>query len=585
MLVLASQIVEKEQETQMDIDPETLRKFTKDDDKVDSWTASTSKFIPMTQTVFRGKTKQNFGGQSSNNNKLGPIVEETPVDTNKILEENQKLKNEIKLLAQRQQARAGEVTFLRNQMQKKSSELEKARQEKIKLQKEQKEALGKANEEKKLAVDIIEGEKKFMELDLKRVTEQFQDLQKRISTSCSNGPNSNINRFVNTSHNGDGPPAKRTKLQSDMMKPSNLDKSIFEQPQTTVLNVPPVTKEAVVQTFARSNRGFVLNRIDEGVDSTSINVTSEGSIHIASHLLSLSTLLSEVTKLICTPEESRQDETAWIKSAILIHHTPISTTEDTDDDYSSKEYSMVYDIINAIGTAIKNGNDISPMKLLVNISCQDTLVDLINVSQVEEICAEILKRERDPEEDISHEKATTGVNLLCNILEILIFGPGIFRKSYCHNNQGSCMMSLLWRAIDQIEFEKASVTSISLLGSLLPRWISIRNPRTFAKCSWCYSDMFKMCIKILWAITTCFINDNQDPPSPEFPRSIRNCCKVLHQIWLLDQECLYKLLPESPEIQRRFLISTRQIKRSFEKLDFTPLEIKRFHDLKVNLEA
>ena len=35
MLVLASQIVEKEQETQMDIDPETLRKFTKDDDKVE----------------------------------------------------------------------------------------------------------------------------------------------------------------------------------------------------------------------------------------------------------------------------------------------------------------------------------------------------------------------------------------------------------------------------------------------------------------------------------------------------------------------------------------------------------------------
>ena len=90
-------------------------------------------------------------------------------------------------------------------------------------------------------------------------------------------------------------------------------------------------------------------------DSTSINVTSEGSIHIASHLLSLSTLLSEVTKLICTPEESCQDETAWIKSAILIHHTPISTSEDTDDDDSSKEYSMVYDIINAIGTAIKNG--------------------------------------------------------------------------------------------------------------------------------------------------------------------------------------------------------------------------------------
>ena len=59
MLVLASQIVEREQETQMDIDPETLRKFTKDDDKVDTWTASTSKFIPMTQTVFRGKTKQN----------------------------------------------------------------------------------------------------------------------------------------------------------------------------------------------------------------------------------------------------------------------------------------------------------------------------------------------------------------------------------------------------------------------------------------------------------------------------------------------------------------------------------------------
>ena len=76
------------------------------------------------------------------------------------------------------------------------------------------------------------------------------------------------------------------------------------------------------------------------------------------------------------------------------------------------------------------------MKLLVNISRQDTLAHLINVPQVEEICTEILKRERDPEEDISHEKATTGVNLLCNILEILIFGPGIFRKSYCHNNQG-----------------------------------------------------------------------------------------------------------------------------------------------------
>ena len=46
---------------------------------------------------------------------------------------------------------------------------------------------------------------------------------------------------------------------------SPFPRSIFEQPQTTVLNVPPVTKEAVVQTFARSNRGFVLNRIDEGV--------------------------------------------------------------------------------------------------------------------------------------------------------------------------------------------------------------------------------------------------------------------------------------------------------------------------------
>ena len=51
------------------------------------------------------------------------------------------------------------------------------------------------------------------------------------------------------------------------------------------------------------------------------------------------------------------------------------------------------------------------------------------------------------------------------------------------------MMSLLWRAIDQIEFEKASVSSISQLGSLLPRWISIRNPRTFAKCSWCYRSV------------------------------------------------------------------------------------------------
>ena len=112
-------------------------------------------------------------------------------------------------------------------MQKKSSELEKARQEKMKLQKEQKEALGKANEEKKLAVDIIESEKKFMELDLQRVSEQFQDLQKRMTTTCSNGPNSNINRFVNTSHNGDAPPAKRSKLQSDMMKPSDLDKYTY----------------------------------------------------------------------------------------------------------------------------------------------------------------------------------------------------------------------------------------------------------------------------------------------------------------------------------------------------------------------
>ena len=43
-------------------------------------------------------------------------------------------------------------------------------------------------------------------------------------------------------------------------------RSIFEQPQTAVnVPVPPVTKEAVVQTFARSNRGLVLNRIDEGV--------------------------------------------------------------------------------------------------------------------------------------------------------------------------------------------------------------------------------------------------------------------------------------------------------------------------------
>ena len=76
------------------------------------------------------------------------------------------------------------------------------------------------------------------------------------------------------------------------------------------------------------------------------------------------------------------------------------------------------------------------MKLLVNISRQDTLAHLINVPQVEEICTEILKRERDPEEDISHEKTTTGVNLLCHLLEILIFGPGIFMKSYCQNTQG-----------------------------------------------------------------------------------------------------------------------------------------------------
>ena len=98
----------------------------------------------------------------------------------------------------------------------------------MKLQQQQKEALGKANEEKNLAIDIIEGEKKFLELDLKRVTDQFQDLKKSMST-CSNVPsNSNIDdRFVNTSYNGDGPPAKRTKRQSDMMKPSNLDKYIY----------------------------------------------------------------------------------------------------------------------------------------------------------------------------------------------------------------------------------------------------------------------------------------------------------------------------------------------------------------------
>jgi hypothetical protein len=72
------------------------------------------------------------------------------------VEGNNKLKSEITVLKQRQQqARTGEVTFLRNQLQKKSSELEKARQEKMKLQQQQKEALGKANEEKNLAIDII----------------------------------------------------------------------------------------------------------------------------------------------------------------------------------------------------------------------------------------------------------------------------------------------------------------------------------------------------------------------------------------------------------------------------------------------
>ena len=42
-------------------------------------------------------------------------------------------------------------------------------------------------------------------------------------------------------------------------------RSIFEQPQTRAVNVPVITKEAVVQTFSRSNRGLVLNRIDEGL--------------------------------------------------------------------------------------------------------------------------------------------------------------------------------------------------------------------------------------------------------------------------------------------------------------------------------
>ena len=89
-------------------------------------------------------------------------------------------------------------------------------------------------------------------------------------------------------------------------------------------------------------------------------------------------------------------------------------------------------------TITKLGTDNShPMKLLVNILRQDSLADLINISQVEEICIEILKRERDDEaEDITHEKATAGVNLLCHLLEILIFGPGIFMKSYCQNTQG-----------------------------------------------------------------------------------------------------------------------------------------------------
>ena len=98
-------------------------------------------------------------------------------------------------------------------------------------------------------------------------------------------------------------------------------------------------------------------------DSTSMNVASEGSILIASHLVSLSTLLSEVSKLI-TPQESRQNETAWLKSTILIHHTPISTT-DTDD--SVKEYSMVYDIIDTIGTAIKNGTYYIHITSMINV--------------------------------------------------------------------------------------------------------------------------------------------------------------------------------------------------------------------------
>ena len=117
---------------------------------------------------------------------------------------------------------------MRNQLTKKQNEIEKGRQEKLKLLEQQKQELKKAEKDKDLALQKVQTEKEFMQRELDQVTDSFQMLQKqaklgRPPLELANGDqgehsHSKLSKRRKSGDAKPSPPAKRSRMQ-----PANLD--------------------------------------------------------------------------------------------------------------------------------------------------------------------------------------------------------------------------------------------------------------------------------------------------------------------------------------------------------------------------
>lgn len=164
-------------------------------------------------------------------------------DVKKLNEELERLKAENKSLAQKHQAKSGEVSFLRGELKKKDSKLESNRTDHEKAMKAKAEEVQKAHEIKNEELEKAKTSTDFLKWELKQATEQLEMLKKRKNCDIS----------------FQAPTPKRKKVTQ--RPPPNIDESLFQDDLMEIsVEKKSSTKDSSNQTLNQRHRSNVINK-------------------------------------------------------------------------------------------------------------------------------------------------------------------------------------------------------------------------------------------------------------------------------------------------------------------------------------